>query len=209
MDAPLNVLIFMGSGKNKGAPWEGNEEDPRLGSRVLKLVLAWLAKCRPNYTVEVVDPRVLQLPVLGTPHFYYSGKEGDRAPAILDEIAAKVSAADAYLVVSPEYNHSVPPALSNLMSYFGGSRYAFKPSGTVVYSGGEYGGMRAAMALRPFLSELGCLPVSAITAFPNAKQLITKEGVASEDTLKRLERMIVQLDFWAHAAKLQRAAAKR
>ncbi len=95
------------------------------------------------------------------------------------------------------------------MSYFGGSRYAFKPSGTVVYSGGEYGGMRAAMALRPFLSELGCLPVSAITSFPKAKELISKDGAASEDTLKRLERMVVQLDFWAHAAKAQRTLVKK
>ncbi len=73
--APLNVLVFMGSSKNKGAPWE-NEEDPRLGSRVLKLVVAWVAKNRPNWSVEVMDPRVLELPVLGAPHFYYKEGEG-------------------------------------------------------------------------------------------------------------------------------------
>ncbi len=198
----LNVVIFMSSVKSKPAPWENQEEDPRLGSRVLKLLQDWLAKHRPNYVVTVLDPRHIELPLMGAPHFYYQDGE---APAKLNELAATVGAADAYIVVSAEYNHSIPPALTNLMDYFGGSRYAFKPSGTVVYSGGEYGGMRAAMALRPFLSELGCLPVSAIASFPQAQKLISKDGVASEEVSKRFERMVQQLDFWAHAAKAQRA----
>ena len=66
--------------------------------------------------------------------------------------------ADCYIIVSPEYNHSVPPALASLMGHFGGSCYAFKPSSIVTYSPGPWGGMRAAMAIQVMAHELGCLP---------------------------------------------------
>ena len=48
------------------------------------------------------------------------------------------------MVVSPEYNHSVPPALSGLMGAFGSSNYLYKPAATVTYSPSPWGGMRCA-----------------------------------------------------------------
>lgn len=45
--------------------------------------------------------------------------------------------ADAIIVVSAEYNHSIPPALSNLMDHFPGSSFALKPSGIMCYSPGK------------------------------------------------------------------------
>jgi hypothetical protein len=58
------VVLFMGSSKSVAAPWENQDIDARLGSRVLINVQAWLKKNRPNYSVEVLDPRDLKLPVL-------------------------------------------------------------------------------------------------------------------------------------------------
>jgi hypothetical protein len=46
------------------------------------------------------------------------------------------------------------------MNYFGASIYGKKPSGIATYSAGPWGGSRCGVALRAFLSELGCLPVS-------------------------------------------------
>jgi NAD(P)H-dependent FMN reductase len=66
--------------------------------------------------------------------------------------------ADCYVIVSPEYNHTVPPALASLMGHFGGSCYACKPSAIVTYSNGPWGGMRAAMSIQVMAHELGCLP---------------------------------------------------
>lgn len=59
------------------------------------------------------------------------------APAWLVEADKKLQAADAVVVVSAEYNHSIPPALSNMMDHFPLSSYAFKPSGIVCYSLGQ------------------------------------------------------------------------
>ena len=62
------------------------------------------------------------------------------------------------------------------MGTFGGSNYTLKPSAIVTYSPGPWGGMRAAVALRPFLSELGCLPVSKLTGYPDAGELFNEDG---------------------------------
>ena len=115
--------------------------------------------------VDVIDPIEVDLPLLFRPQFAY-GK--GRAPGVLDDIAARLRAADAYVMCTPEYNHAPSPALLNLLNHFGSSVFSFKPSAIVSYSAGQWGGTRAAHALRPTLSELGCLPVSAMIHVPHA-----------------------------------------
>src|SRR5262249_4024180 len=75
-------------------------------------------------------------------------------PDPLESLAALYRSADAFVVVSGEYNHSVPPALSNLLDYFL-EEYFWRPSAIVCYSAGQLGGVRAAMQLRATLCELG------------------------------------------------------
>ena len=77
----------------------------------------------------------MQVPMVTKPLHHY----GDRtqAPDWLQEANRKLSQADAVVVVSAEYNHSIPPALSNLIDHFPGSSFAFKPSGIVCYSMGN------------------------------------------------------------------------
>merc|ERR1711924_537998 len=110
--------------------------------------------------------------------------------------------ADCYVVVTAEYNHSIPPALSSMLGHFGVSNYANKVSAIVTYSPSPWGGMRCAMALRPLLSELGCLPVSKLAAFPNAGELFNEDGTPTDPEhrmLKQLPAMLGQLE-WAAIA---------
>ena len=72
------------------------------------------------------------------------------------------------------------------------------------------GGMRAAMALRPFLSELGCLPVSALCGFPVAQDLFDESGVAKDASnrmLNQLPTMLNQLEWVAIAFSNQKSLA--
>jgi len=127
----------------------------------------------------------------------------------LKEMADAIKAADCYVVVSPEYNHSVPPALASLLGHFGGSNYAYKVSAIVTYSMGPWGGIRAAMALRPLLSELGCIPVSKLTGIPNAGELFESDGQPKDPTnrmLNQLPAMLEQLEWFAVACANQRLA---
>ncbi len=195
----MEFLIFLGSVRDSAPP-----RPARLGARVA-------AACRRlvaarGHQARLIDPLTLDLHGPFKPHFAY--RDG-RAPAALDELSHAISAADGYVMTSPEYNHSMSPALAHLLNHFGASRFAWKPSAIVTYSAGQWGGARAAMGMRGFLSELGCLPVSAMAHIPRAQEVLAEDGawVADADRWDGyLGRVLAQLEWWGEAARRQRAA---
>src|SRR4051812_1206618 len=62
----------------------------------------------------------------------------------------KVNEADAYIVVTPEYNHSIPGVLKNAIDYID---WQFNRKPSAIVSHGTVGGARAAMHLKEVLSE--------------------------------------------------------
>lgn len=95
------------------------------------------------------------------------------------------------------------------MNHFGSSLYSYKPSAIVTYSAGQWGGARAAVNMRTFLSELGCLPVSAMIQIPKAQEVFNEAGDYRTDVDAAhwdgyLGRTFAQLNWWACAAKYQR-----
>jgi len=199
----LNVVVFLGSAKIAAPPWGGRA---CLGTGIGKWVVSQLIA--QGHNVVYIDPHDVKLPVLEKPHFYY---EAGTAPPELEKIATAIAESDGIVVVTGEYNHSIPPALTNMLDHFGSSKYSYKPSAIVSYSSGQFGGVRAAMALRPFLSELGCLPVSRICAFPMAQNdfddsgnCISKDGGVG--VTKSFSGLLSQFEWWAGACKLQKAA---
>lgn len=193
-------LVFLGSARDSTPPYPA-----RLGLRVARACVAQLSAA--GLEVELVDPLALPLPAVFKPHFAHAQGE---APAALEALAGSIAAADGYVMVSPEYNHSMSPALAHLLNHFGSSLFAFKPSAIVTYSAGQWGGARAAMGMRPFLSELGCLPVSAMIHIPKAQEVLTEDGgfAEGEDADRwagYFGRTFAQLAWWAQAARAQRA----
>ncbi|KAJ8902206.1 hypothetical protein NDN08_006614 [Rhodosorus marinus] len=156
----LKLLVFLGSTRPN-----------RMCARVSSYVVRTLEQ--RGHQVEVVDPVELDLPLLRQPVFAYPP---GKAPKVLLELEEKIKAADGYVIVSPEYNHSFSPAIGNTLGHFGGSCFAFKSSSIVTYSIGQFAGIRAAMSLRPFLSELGCLPVSAIFSIAKVGEVFNPDG---------------------------------
>jgi NAD(P)H-dependent FMN reductase len=136
--------------------------------------------------VTVIDPRQVDLRLLQKPHFAYAKSQ---IPDVLREIHEVFETADAYVAVTPEYNHAPSPALLNILNHFGSSTFGFKPSAIVSYSAGQWGGTRASHALRPVLSELGCIPVSAMIHVPFAQDAFNEDGTVQggEDEQKRWE----------------------
>ena len=122
-----------------------------------------------------------------------------------------LSKADAYVAITPEYNHAPSPALLNILNHFGSSVFSWKPSAIISYSAGQWGGSRAAIALRPVLSELGCLPVSALVHIPNAGGVFDEDGnvIGNEDEEEKwrsyVGRCVAQLEWWGEAALAHRS----
>ena len=194
-------LVFLGSARDSTPP-----RPARLGLRVARQCEKHLQAM--GHEVELIDPLSIDLPASFKPHFAYA--QG-AAPEALVALAAKIEAADGYVMVSPEYNHSMSPALANLLNHFGSSLFSYKPSAIVTYSAGQWGGARAAVNMRTFLSELGCLPVSAMIHLPKTQEILTESGDIAEGTDTAawqgyFHRTLAQLEWWAEAAGGQRAA---
>lgn len=159
----LNILAIVGSVR------EG-----RMAERVINYLKKFYADQKDGHTFEIIDPEEFQLPVLKQPlHFY---RDPTKAPDILHKLNKKVQEADAYVIISAEYNRSIPPALTNIMDHFPPASYAFKPSAIVTYSMGRQGGLAASMALKPFLGELGCLPIKHMVNLAEVHKELKEDG---------------------------------
>jgi chromate reductase, NAD(P)H dehydrogenase (quinone) len=190
-------LVFLGSARDSTPP-----SPARLGLRVARACMSLLEA--DGATVELIDPLEIEFGDVFKPHFAYATS---RVPEALGALAGKIEAADGYVMVSPEYNHSMSPALSHLLNHFGSSLFAFKPSAIVTYSAGQWGGARAAVAMRTFLSELGCLPVSAMIHVPRAQEALEEDGRFRDDPDRwagYFGRTLGQLTWWAEAAARHR-----
>mmetsp|Transcript_8876 Transcript_8876/g.11259 ORF Transcript_8876/g.11259 Transcript_8876/m.11259 type:complete len:226 (+) Transcript_8876:114-791(+) len=212
----LKTAIFYGSAKAVTPPWGG---DTRIGDRVYNWVTRTLSEREAQlggetiiHDVTIFDPLIIF--GRGGALSEFSGAEM-RSPTFMmremppraQELATKIAEADCYIIISPEYNHVVPPALSSLMGHFGGSLYKCKPSGIVTYSIGPWGGMRAAMSISTMCHELGCLPVSAMCGIPTVADILKVDGTPvnrNNRMLKQLPNMLEQLEWMAVAMKNQR-----
>ena len=198
----MKILVFLGSVRDSAPP-----RPARLGLRVARACMRELES--RGVDVELIDPLDLERDRVFKPHFAY--RKG-AAPPQLEELSNKIGKADGYVMISPEYNHSMSPALADMLNLFGASLFAFKPSAIVTYSAGQWGGTRAAVTMRSFLSELGCLPVSAMVHIPHAGQVFDDDGsyALSADEARwsgYLGRTFSQLEWWAQAAANQRGVS--
>lgn len=178
----------------------GSVRDDRQGIKAAKYLNNQL-KGR-GHTVHFIDPLEYQLPMLNK--MYKEYKNGD-APEIIEKLASKLREADGFVVVTGEYNHSIPPALKNMLDHYQ-KEYFFKPSAIVSYSAGRFGGVRAAVHLRVILAELGTPSIPSLLPIPKVGKAFTEDGKAVEEfTDKSTKRFLDEYEWYLKALKTQRA----
>ena len=186
----LNTVVLLGSVRSD-----------RIGIRAARFVER-LLQAR-GHTVTVVDPALLQLPLLDR---MYKEYPPGAAPALLDGLASLYRAADAFVVVTAEYNHSIPPALSNLLDHFL-EEYFWRPSAIVCYSTGQFGGVRAAMQLRAMLCELGMPSIPSLFPIPRLQAALNDDGTSRDAALDdRFTRFATELEWYGAALRTGRQA---
>ncbi|TYP95128.1 NAD(P)H-dependent FMN reductase [Fodinibius salinus] len=154
-----------------------------------------------DHDATLVDPTDFDLPLLDK---MYKEFEDGEAPDKLEQLAQIIRKADGYIIVSAEYNHSIPPALSNLLDHFL-EEYFFKPSGIVCYSKGHFGGVRAAMQLRSMLAEMGMSSIPSILPIPKITEAFTKDGIPNDDAYyKRSAQFLDEFEWYLRALKKER-----
>lgn len=178
----------------------GTVRTERKGLRAARFILRLLGD--RGYEAPLVDPMELKLPLLD--RMYKEYPKG-QAPETLERLADLYRRADAFVVVSAEYNHSVPPALSNTLDHFL-EEYFWRPSAIVCYSPGQFGGVRAAMQLRAMLAELGMPSIPSLLPIPKIASVLDADGVAQQPWLdKAAGRFLDELVWYAEALRRQRA----
>lgn len=185
------ILVFYGS-------YRRDRQGIRLADYCVRQLEARGAK------VELIDAKALDLPMLDRMYKEYPKGE---APEALEALAGKIRSADAFLFVVGEYNWSVQPGLKNLTDHFL-EEWFWRPAAIASYSAGRFGGVRAALAWRDILGEMGMVVVSSTIAVGPIKDTLDEEGEPVSDGGKALEkqfpRFADELAWWTAAAKAQR-----
>jgi NAD(P)H-dependent FMN reductase len=192
-------MLMLSNSKRSIAVLLGSVRRDRMGDRAARLVVEELE--RRGHEVHLVDPLELQLPLLDR---MYKEHPAGQAPDKLEKLAQLYRSADGFLVVSGEYNHGIPPALKNLLDHFL-EEYFWRPSGIVCYSAGGFGGVRAAMQLRMTLAELGMPSVPSLLPIPRIAETITENGVATDTTVRSMNRFLDEFLWYAGALAEARA----
>jgi NAD(P)H-dependent FMN reductase len=183
-------------------------------TRAADKVVPWVvnrAALHDAFETEVIDLRDWQLPMFAE----HAGSIGDpQDPSYSDQIVRqwnrKIAEGDAYIVITPEYNHSVPGELKNAIdSVFFSFAFRNKPMAMVGYSGGIGGAIRAIEHLAQIAVEVEAAPLRSTVVLPFVDKAFTPDGEpADQATEVSLQILLDDLAWWAAALRDARAAGE-
>ncbi|MEU5053428.1 NAD(P)H-dependent oxidoreductase [Streptomyces sp. NPDC021096] len=174
----------------------------RFGPTVAK----WLAEQtaqRDDIDVDVIDLAYHPLPV------NLSSEPGPQDSAALATVTPRLAEADAFIVITPEYNHSYPASVKNLIDWHY-TQWQAKPVAFISY-GGLSGGLRAVEHLRPVFAELHAVTIRETVSFHSPWGKLDESGrhldeEAGTSAAGAAKAMLDQLGWWAKSLREARAA---
>lgn len=131
----MNIEIISGSPRENSA------------THRVALFLKQFLNAQTNHTIDVIDVREWELPMLQSVFVSV-----DATPAEFKPLSKRMFEANAFLLVSPEYNGSYTPALKNLLDHY--PKQSRKAFGIVTASPGMMGGIRAAQQMQLLINAL-------------------------------------------------------
>jgi chromate reductase len=129
-------------------------------------------------------------------------------PDKVKEFKAKIRAADAILIVTPEYNYSIPGVLKNAIDWasrpYGNNAFDGKPVAVMGASVGMLGTARAQYDLRRSFVFLNMFPLNQPEVLvPFAQDKVDGNGrVTDEKTRRKIRELIESLAAWTKRIKL-------
>jgi len=179
--------------------------------RAADRVIPWIASaCREHgeFSVEVIDLRDWDLPVFGETF----ATVGDPASPVFSVPAVKrwnekIAEGDAYLFITPEYNHSVPAVLKNAIdSVFATFAFRTKPAAFVAYSGGIAGGVRAIEHLAHIAIEAEMVPLRNSVIIPFVGEAFGADGQPADHRTSAAAKILLDdLAWWGKALQQARS----
>jgi NAD(P)H-dependent FMN reductase len=143
--------------------------------------VAEFARQLPNVEVIFVDPKEFNFPG--------DGNDPEGKDPRYSEIVAK---ADAFFIVTPEYNHSFPGSLKRMLDSEL-ELYNHKPVAFAGASSGSWGGVRAVESLLTAIRETGLVALSWDVYFPRVQDMFEESGEIHEEFRERYEKSLGKL----------------
>ena len=173
----------------------GSTREGRFGDTVGRW-FAQEAAAHGAFSVDLIDLIDIKLPP----------SHRSRPTPEVAAFRARLGAADAFVIVTPEYNHSYPASLKHAVDQAYGEWMA-KPVGFVSY-GGTVGGVRAIEHLRNVFAEVHAATIRDYLCFINARRQFDAEGklIDPEGPHNAAKNMLDRLAWWAEALRTAREA---
>lgn len=175
-----------------------NRQTPKQG-----LWVANAARQLENTEVSVIDLIDYPMPFFDEPASPRYNPNRDIDPTA-QKFLTKLEEQDAFIFVTPEYNHSIPGVLKNAFDYLD---WQLKQKPAAIVSHGSVGGARAAMHLKEIISEGLAVPIPKAVAFSGMSDAISDEGELVSEELKAnpygpqtaLQDMLEELQWYSDA----------
>ena len=116
------------------------------------------------------------------------------APENHREVADRMFAAQAFILVTPEYNGSYTPELKNLLDHF--PKQTRKPFGLATASPGALGGIRAAMQLQQLVPALFGIASPHLLITPQIEKKLDSAGNLLDETFEKSINHFVAEFLW-------------
>lgn len=144
--------------------------------------VAEIGRSLPGVEVIFVDPADFTFP-----------DDGDDTEGKDPHYTEITSRADAFLIVTPEYNHSFPGHLKRMLDSEW-DNYAHKPVALIGASSGNWGGVRVVEALVPVVRTMGLVPVSISAYFPHVQDMfVDDQGTIMPELAERTNKQVASV----------------
>lgn len=158
----------------------GTTREQRESIKAARYIADFASKL-PDIEVIFVDPKEFNFPG--------DGNDAEGKDPRYTDIVRK---ADAFFIVTPEYNHSFPGSLKRMLDSEL-ALYNHKPVAFAGASDGNWGGVRAVESLVTAVRETGLVALSWDVYFPRVQDIFDEKGVIREEHRERYERNVGKL----------------
>ena len=172
----------------------GSPRKESLSFRVALHLQQQLSSISPH-TVNIMDVRDWHFPLLQE---VISSEEV--APEHLQPLAKRMFAAQAFILVTPEYNGTYTAALKNLFDYF--PKQSHKAFGVVTASPGAMGGMRASQQLLLLVSGIFGVACPNMLIVPGVDKKFAPDGQLTDPSYAKAVETFTREWLWL-AERLQ------
>jgi len=164
---------------------------PRINSvtrRVALYLNNWLGQ-NTNHEIDIIDMQDWNVPAIQSVWV-----SPEKAPVEFQPLAERIFNADAYILLTPEYNGSYSPAMKNLLDHF--PKRHRKPFGIVTASPGAMGGIRASQQLLQLVPALFGIASPYMLIVPAVDKKFSPDGDLLDESFQNATHNFISEFLW-------------